>query len=307
MPAARSNEIRLYRYMRFDKYGPDNLDKICSGAIRLTPPIKFNDPYEADGALQRLIPSSDQGIESLRDDMFEWLSVTDLIGYKAGTFIRDKLVAIHEDVQSDEKELSDEHAAEIKGFLSDVMFKKLGMACFTSTYESELMWAHYADSHQGLCIEYTANLAQIEKNTDFVLLPVTYTNRRPTFYLRDTILAPDRLLTAYLATKSLQWSYEEEYRLIGTNTLPEECRDKNGPPAFVPVPKGLRPSAIFVGCRAHCIAQESAVNAAQRLGIRCYQMEADGMQFRLNCVPLNESATVYDQRRDALAKLSSTL
>src|SRR3974390_3315064 len=34
---------------------------------------------------------------------------------------------------------------------------ELGLACFSETYESELMWAHYAGNYSGICIGYSVD------------------------------------------------------------------------------------------------------------------------------------------------------
>jgi hypothetical protein len=42
--------------------------------------------------------------------------------------------------------------------VSDIKYSKLkfGLACFSETNESVLMWAHYADNYSGICIEYSS-------------------------------------------------------------------------------------------------------------------------------------------------------
>lgn len=80
---------------------------------------------------------------------------------------------------------------------------------FTENNLSNLMWSHYADSHKGLCIEYAPNTWRSQE----CIFPVSYV-AEPLNYAEikeeNTILA---LLTSTL-TKSMNWSYEKEWRYI---------------------------------------------------------------------------------------------
>ncbi len=35
--------------------------------------------------------------------------------------------------------------------------RAIGIACFTETYDNELMWAHYAHNYSGICIAYSSS------------------------------------------------------------------------------------------------------------------------------------------------------
>lgn len=128
-------------------------------------------------------------------------------------------------------------------------FKKI--ACFTTNYESELMWGHYADSSKGFVIEY--DLTEIINSCNFecgdnirgcqnlglnyLLAPVIYKETRydATDYLVQYLMFNtlskienqdnpryfelDKLLyLKLLLYKSKEWKYENEWRLIGKTT-----------------------------------------------------------------------------------------
>lgn len=82
--------------------------------------------------------------------------------------------------------------------------KFIGICCFSSNPNSELMWSHYADSAKGVCLEF-----DFRKNDSIKkkLIPVRYTNK--------TILAQNEVDVAKaLIKKRKAWSYENEWRLI---------------------------------------------------------------------------------------------
>lgn len=116
----------------------------------------------------------------------------------------------------------------IKDFLS-----KLTVVCFSASgWDNQLMWAHYANSYSGICVEY-----DFEKMNEFIgfMYPVEYLKERPTVTLKD--LGIDKLETdengklitsevdmsaifSYLLAKNECWKYEAEWRIINSGEQP---------------------------------------------------------------------------------------
>ena len=81
--------------------------------------------------------------------------------------------------------------------------------CFSTLRDSMLMWSHYSDKHKGMCLEFDV----LEDTTDVfrLLMPVQYTNVRESCnYIRDDM----SYMRRFALTKSLDWSYEKEYRAL---------------------------------------------------------------------------------------------
>ena len=103
------------------------------------------------------------------------------------------------------------------------------VACFGESPYSMLMWAHYADNHQGFCIEYeTPQLDESNENIYYNLYPVIYTDTRidltSIFLNWDSTgrLSDDQLWDIYkfgLLSKSIDWKYQKEWRLISCDNL----------------------------------------------------------------------------------------
>ena len=85
---------------------------------------------------------------------------------------------------------------------------KLKIFCFSQTRESFPMWAHYANNHQGVCLEYYAKdimLTELCDVPNYALLPVVYTDKFATDNIENDMAN---------FSKSNQWSYEEEVRIV---------------------------------------------------------------------------------------------
>lgn len=98
------------------------------------------------------------------------------------------------------------------GFLLNKVAKRVaqrkGIACFMSNCDNLLMWAHYADSHKGVCLKF-----DILEDTEFFspAKKVSYTNEYPVYnYLKDK----NDFVKQMFFTKSNEWSYEGEIRVL---------------------------------------------------------------------------------------------
>jgi hypothetical protein len=84
-----------------------------------------------------------------------------------------------------------------------------GVICFSETWKSNLMWAHYADKHRGLCLGFDIPegpaLTKIKYVKSRIAIPENF---KETLHL----IAKD-LFSTILEVKSSQWAYEKEHRL----------------------------------------------------------------------------------------------
>ena len=101
----------------------------------------------------------------------------------------------------------------------DMKDTKLGIFSLSRRYNDELLWAHYADSHNGFCIEYDLERLLSKKNPKHRFFEIQYTNSIPKLDLSNIINQndPDRLIKTMLGFKSQRWEYENELRIITEN------------------------------------------------------------------------------------------
>jgi len=97
--------------------------------------------------------------------------------------------------------------------------KRYGLLCFSRTWRSPVMWAHYADKHKGLCLGFDVKEAA----------PVDYTSRRLLHAIderQDGTRTVVDLMKIALTTKFAEWQYEKEWRVF--HDLVNEAPDAKG-------------------------------------------------------------------------------
>jgi hypothetical protein len=110
--------------------------------------------------------------------------------------------------------------------------------CLSEKADVPLMWGHYAGSHTGICLEFDARRAPFATAEK-----VKYVSAYPAF---------DVLKGSYesLFTKSADWSYEAEWRLITEErsfaSSPRTIKTDND---FLTIPTNLLKS-VTIGCLA---------------------------------------------------------
>jgi hypothetical protein len=94
----------------------------------------------------------------------------------------------------------------------------VGVFSLSGNYKSILLWSHYANSHKGFCIGFNVNKLKkfcqkryAEAGEVISLEEVEYPDKYPFI---DYRASKDERLKSQLLTKSSEWQYEREYRLI---------------------------------------------------------------------------------------------
>ncbi|MCD4820832.1 MAG: DUF2971 domain-containing protein [Methanococcoides sp.] len=102
----------------------------------------------------------------------------------------------------------------------DVHSKNLPLvACFTEKDDSILMWSHYANNHQGICLRFKAKPALdchylLLNSKQIPLMKVQYNDDLPDdVNMANNEERIDQIPTCLL-TKFSDWEYENEYRIL---------------------------------------------------------------------------------------------
>jgi hypothetical protein len=92
-----------------------------------------------------------------------------------------------------------------------------GISCFSKTFKEILMWSHYSDKHQGVCIGFLIDAMKflqngfyafaVEYNKEFVSLP----------YSDNSMENGLETIMQYLSLKADFWTYEQEIRLVNVD------------------------------------------------------------------------------------------
>lgn len=121
--------------------------------------------------------------------------------------------------------------------------------CLTEVPDSLLMWAHYASYHKGFVLGFDVSHDFFTCPTKtYFLKRISYQNERP------VVIFPNPNPDDVYFTKSLEWSYEKEWRLfrrLPDGKQPEQFteRDKDNFPVYL---FDLPPESIkevILGCR----------------------------------------------------------
>ncbi|MDQ0629414.1 hypothetical protein QFZ44_001990 [Pantoea agglomerans] len=189
--------------MKFYKYVTMEVAKIIisDGTLKFTSPINFNDPFDFHPAV-------------LKEGLTKF---TNRLNHELGNGIR-KYKNNH---RESSKNLQVLRRAEFRAIYT----REMSISCFSASPYILPMWAHYADNHKGCVIEFefnsvdyvTTHIDSLINNPSYnILVPfaVNYSNSRPPLY--DVQGRTDTDTTGFFAslTKSDEWAYEKEWRVI---------------------------------------------------------------------------------------------
>ena len=183
----------------------------------------------------------------------------------------------------------------------DYLLDKIKIACLTTHNDNTLMWSHYAEKHQGICIEYDINKIFNEKNDKILIKKISY-NKKMISY--DTFMNKERKsinivlidnktidnITDLFTIKSKEWEYEDEYRILFYD---EKNKNTNGTLINLPI------KSICFGVQTSKEDKELVYNVVEYINkknrnkngkkykrIKLYQAELDDNElFKINIKP----------------------
>ena len=330
---------KLFRYRTCNEY---NFDALLNDRIYFNAPIYFNDPHDclayidmekvysllnqigSVDSINMLVylrnggkvnsdsfsPNEEPLIQSAKN-MFQNVGDTefDLLG----EFIKSLDSSCFDRVK---KELSsfiqENHSANLK-----LAREETFIACLSETFDSTLMWAHYADYHKGFVLEYdTSDLVKVigrcincqepcASEHTVNLYPIIYEDERYDatayeietltwraghcfFGLSEPFCLPDQLFYIKSNTyKGLDWEYEKEWRLIYT------CRQGHPAKKY----EVVKPKAIYFGSQISESNKRIILKLIDGKEIPIYEMYADdsNKQYALSFRPV-EAVTQKEQK-----------
>lgn len=151
------------------------------------------------------------------------------------------------------------------------------------------LWSHYAQNHEGFCVEYDLSKTIEKKHMNAVvlgsLLPCSYgtsqvllSKNRFYKYANGIPLTSyekmefDKSIMLSFLKKSTSWKYENEWRIV----LPKDiCEIYENMIPFFPI------KAIYLGCRIAKDNMEFLCRLAKRKDITIYQMRMKEYHFEL--------------------------
>jgi hypothetical protein len=195
----------LYRYLSWQN--PNHKKLLTDNEVYLAQASSFNDPFDCQLEIKW---NNDpqvlrENLEPLARRDFPELSPEEIRN------LINKQVAEVLDAGFEEKK---------RRRLTQIMDQGFGILCLTETRSSPLMWAHYANSHRGICVGFDRDGLEevgthIHDSRGFGshIYKVQYCHELPVF---DTADPPPQgeMVRRAVRTKSSDWSYEREYRFV---------------------------------------------------------------------------------------------
>ncbi|MBL4754081.1 MAG: DUF2971 domain-containing protein [Flavobacteriales bacterium] len=170
-----------------------------SSSFKFTCPLDFNDPFDCNLEVLDFSPTKESE-ELVRESIKRIPQGTEELKESVVTEILD----------------SPEEFRKMYRQIIKAKIKRSGVTCFSKSYENTLMWSHYANKHQGVCLEFNSELDidNILKTQQVgIFVNVDYEPVDKINYNENKVDATVQLFSH----KSADWKYEEEVRLVVIN------------------------------------------------------------------------------------------
>lgn len=244
----------LYKYYRADQR---TLDAIRNNKMWYSAPSSFNDVFDCDITIDENI---------LFDGIIK--SNPDTRNIRKGSTVW------HDLRQSCIREIG-----KLKSVF-DQMKDTTGISCLSEEDDSLLMWAHYAGNHCGMCVEY--ELLEINQALGFTPVPVVYSDEKINLHI-DDMERTERIIVESVTTKSPEWSYEKEWRIIRDEAACGERWNAEKKGALLDM---ISPSAIILGCMASPEFSEEVQTYCEQNRIKLYKMQKSKIKYCLEKIPI---------------------
>lgn len=184
----------LYKYQPISPtWSLENLEK---RQIWFQRPTDLNDPFDCKNNLEFTLEHGqiEDALEIVRrentqPDAFDAkLQTVDLHAYRNAVLIA---------------------ASKYADTLAQELAKGKGIACFSARKDDLLMWSHYAEGHQGYCLEFDTSFDPFNK-----AFPVNYMINKPRVNILRVLQNRQHFLIPLIFSKAKCWQYEKEWRIF---------------------------------------------------------------------------------------------
>lgn len=252
----------LYKYESINEYSLANLE---NAQLYFNAPDSFNDPFDCSLNAASFTYTDDDLVE-----LYNYLVTSGNLG-KAKPI--DNVKGFPEVLKN---QIPDALNDCVK-IIEDRQKNKLGCTCFTKNNSHILMWAHYAKSHKGMCLEFDSTMPPFNR-----AIEVAYCDNFPeinpiNIITKSNVELLNRESLKPLLTKYSCWAYEAEWRLfhVESNKL------------FGYPPEALR--AVYFGVDVSESDFEAVCSILDRhhKGIKIYRAEKSKFRYEINFIPLD--------------------
>jgi hypothetical protein len=250
MAEARCSPVQagLARLYHYEKFNAEWLEKtLRDQKIRCSDPSSLNDPWDCRPWFDyRPMAEDPAKLEAMLDNFRN----TDFADQPARPKFEDR-------IRNNPDELRKFLGGLSQSFQREICKRRI--YCLTPDACSVLMWSHYAENHRGICLEF-----HLGNGLFLRARKVIYCSAYPIWVPQEMRATADQAIL----TKSKDWEYEQEWRLIGSPEYPEgDPLKPEGDYLRLP-PRALK--AVIAGCEADYEAVERVVHQhAPGVPVRC--------------------------------------
>lgn len=246
----------LYKYYSDH---PRNFEAIKSNKMWYSAPCSFNDVFDCTLTIED-------------KDIFD--SALRLIPDKRGIRVGSQMW----------KQIKGTVNQQIRSFQSEFedLRTRMGISCLSEEDDSLLMWAHYANNHRGICVEY--ELLEFNKQLGFSPVPIVYSDERVSIHTLETLESDIQgFFVESLTSKSPEWSYEKEWRIIRDDGA---CGDRWNAEKKGALLDAIRPKSVILGCMVEPDYEENVHKYCEESRINLYKMQKSRERYCLEKVPI---------------------
>lgn len=153
-------------------------------------------------------------------------------------------------------------------------------------YKNTLMWAHYADSHKGICIKYSfpSDFTKMGSNSNCEYVTffhdVNYQDTLPDVKSEEGISYLDAFFT-----KSKVWEYENELRLLYFNP------DNND--TYVSIPMENSIEAVYFGVNCSSIDRKTIINILKDVKFHFFNEKGEKIEKNIKFYQMKKDEKSY--------------
>ena len=139
--------------------------------------------------------------------------------------------------------------------------KSSGLICFSKNWRNPVQWAHYGDSHKGICLGFDV--------PDELLNKVDYVDDRIDYQGGFSVEDMFKLLT----TKFKHWSFEEEHRIF------VDLQGKEDGLYYLPFGPNLKLQQVIIGASSKATRQQVLDSLGSSGGVEIFKARAAFKSF----------------------------
>lgn len=206
----------LYRYYSNLDYV---LDLINNKKLYFSSPNEFNDPFDCRPKFS-LLRCRNESIEDWKY-FFTILAKEQYPNISAEKALIYAEAAITKGKHMDKKWLleSEEYDCQV----TNEELEKKRICCFTKSARNQMMWAHYANNHTGIALQFRSSFMYDGDSGDFKGFNVDYYPKRIKLNryvsaMKETLEGDDLAFSRFMyCLKSIEWEHEQEIRFFSNN------------------------------------------------------------------------------------------